>query len=183
MRRMSSVKGAVLSLLLDAYQRRDKVGLVTFRGTGADVALPPTSSVDAAAARLEELPTGGRTPLAAGLLKAHDVLRVERLRDPSRRALLVVVTDGRATGARGADAVALASRAARLHAAEGTAAVVVDCETGPVRLGLAGNLARELGGTAVTLDDLRAESIAGLVRDVQAASTPGNSTVRNRRAA
>ncbi|MGW8955132.1 putative cobaltochelatase [Streptomyces sp. NPDC055709] len=182
-RRMSSVKGAVLSLLLDAYQRRDKVGLVTFRGTGADVALPPTSSVDAAAARLEELPTGGRTPLAAGLLKAHDVLRVERLRDPSRRALLVVVTDGRATGARGADALALASRAARLHATEGTAAVVVDCETGPVRLGLAGNLARELGGTAVTLDELRAESIAGLVRDVQAATTPGNSTVRNRRAA
>ncbi len=64
--RMSAVKGAVLSLLLDAYQRRDKVGLVTFRGREAEVALPPTSSVDAAAARLESLPTGGRTPLAAG---------------------------------------------------------------------------------------------------------------------
>ncbi|MFF3318743.1 putative cobaltochelatase [Streptomyces sp. NPDC003035] len=165
--RMSAVKGAVLSLLLDAYQRRDKVGLVTFRGRDAEVALPPTSSVDAAAARLEQLPTGGRTPLSAGLLKAHDVLRVERLRDPSRRPLLVVVTDGRATGG-GADPVALAARAARLHASEGTAAVVVDCETGPVRLGLAGNLARELGGTAVTLDELRADSIAGLVRDVQA---------------
>ncbi|MGW7364882.1 putative cobaltochelatase [Streptomyces sp. NPDC054841] len=172
--RMSSVKGAVLSLLLDAYQRRDKVGLVTFRGTGADVALPPTSSVDAAAARLEQLPTGGRTPLAAGLLKAHDVLRVERLRDPSRRPLLVVVTDGRATGARGGDALALAARAARLHADGNTAAVVVDCEAGPVRLGLAGNLARELGGTAVTLDELRADSIAGLVRDVQAATTGSN---------
>ncbi|MEV5970631.1 putative cobaltochelatase [Streptomyces sp. NPDC051921] len=164
--RMSAVKGAVLSLLLDAYQRRDKVGLVTFRGRAAEVALPPTSSVDAAAARLEQLPTGGRTPLSAGLLKAHDVLRVERLRDPSRRPLLVVVTDGRATGG-GADPVALAARAARLHAADGTAAVVVDCETGPVRLGLAGNLARELDGTAVTLDELRADSIAGLVRDVQ----------------
>ncbi|MER7959870.1 putative cobaltochelatase [Streptomyces sp. NPDC096030] len=165
--RMSAVKGAVLSLLLDAYQRRDKVGLVTFRGRDAEVALPPTSSVDAAAARLEQLPTGGRTPLSAGLLKAHDVLRVERLRDPSRRPLLVVVTDGRATGG-GADPVALAARAARLHASEGTAAVVVDCETGPVRLGLAGDLARELGGTAVTLDELRADSIAGLVRNVQA---------------
>ncbi|MGW4705698.1 vWA domain-containing protein, partial [Streptomyces sp. NPDC004285] len=165
--RMSAVKGAVLSLLLDAYQRRDKVGLVTFRGRDAEVALPPTSSVDAAAARLEKLPTGGRTPLSAGLLKAHDVLRVERLRDPSRRPLLVVVTDGRATG--GGDPVALAARAARLHAAEGIASVVVDCETGPVRLGLAGTLARELGGTAVTLDELRADSIAGLVRDVQAA--------------
>ncbi|MEV7236077.1 putative cobaltochelatase [Streptomyces sp. NPDC051020] len=173
--RMSAVKGAVLSLLLDAYQRRDKVGLITFRGRGADVALPPTSSVDAAAARLETLPTGGRTPLAAGLLKAHDVLRVERLRDPSRRPLMVVVTDGRATG--GPEPVALAARAARLHEAEGTASVVVDCESGVVRLGLAGSLARDLGGTAVTLDELRADSIAGLVRDVQ--GTNGS----NRRAA
>ncbi|MER5221300.1 putative cobaltochelatase [Streptomyces flaveus] len=163
--RMSAVKGAVLSLLLDAYQRRDKVGLVTFRGKDAEVALPPTSSVDAAAARLESLPTGGRTPLAAGLLRAHDVLRVERLRDPARRSLVVVVTDGRATG--GPDPVALSGRAARLFAADGVASVVVDCESGPVRLGLAGQLAGELGGTAVTLDELRADSIAGLVRDVQ----------------
>ncbi|MBA9045107.1 MULTISPECIES: putative cobaltochelatase [Streptomyces] len=166
--RMGAVKGAVLSLLLDAYQRRDKVGLVTFRGSGADVALPPTSSVDAAAVRLESLPTGGRTPLAAGLLKAHEVLRVERLRDPARRALLVVVTDGRATG--GPEPVALAGRAARLFAAEQVASVVVDCESGPVRLGLAGRLAGELAGTAVTLDELRADSIAGLVRDVQGTS-------------
>ncbi|WP_225829086.1 putative cobaltochelatase [Streptomyces naphthomycinicus] len=166
--RMSAVKGAVLSLLLDAYQRRDKVGLVSFRGAAAEVALPPTSSVDAAAARLESLPTGGRTPLAAGLLKAHEVLRVERLRDPARRALVVVVTDGRATG--GPEPVALAGRAARLFAAEGVASVVVDCESGPVRLGLAGQLAGELGGTAVTLDELRADSIAGLVRDVQGTS-------------
>ncbi|ANS64338.1 chelatase [Streptomyces lincolnensis] len=163
--RMSAVKGAVLSLLLDAYQRRDKVGLVTFRGSAAEVALPPTSSVDAAAARLQTLPTGGRTPLAAGLLRAHEVLRVERLRDPARRALVVVVTDGRATG--GPEPVALARRAARLFAADGTACVVVDCESGPVRLGLAGQLAGELGGTAVTLDELRADSIAGLVKDVQ----------------
>ncbi|MEU8676459.1 putative cobaltochelatase [Streptomyces sp. NPDC048560] len=165
--RMSAVKGAVMSLLLDAYQRRDKVGLITFRGKGAEVVLPPTSSVDAAAARLESLPTGGRTPLAAGLLKAHDVLRVERLRDPSRRPLLLVVTDGRATG--GPDPLALAARAGRLHAAEGTASVVVDCESGIVRLGLAAQLARDLGGSAVTLDELRADTIVGLVKDVSAA--------------
>ncbi|MEG3631278.1 putative cobaltochelatase [Streptomyces poriticola] len=163
--RMGAVKGAVLSLLLDAYQRRDKVGLVTFRGSAGEVVLPPTSSVDAAAARLGSLPTGGRTPLAAGLLRAHEVLRVERLRDPARRALVVVVTDGRATG--GPEPVAAAGRAARLFAAEGVASVVVDCESGPVRLGLAGQLAGELGGTAVTLDELRADSIAGLVKDVQ----------------
>lgn len=163
--RMGAVKGAVLSLLMDAYQRRDKVGLVTFRGRDAELTLPPTSSVDAAAARLEQLPTGGRTPLAAGLLKAHDVLRVERLRDPARRPLLVVVTDGRATG--GVEPLKVAARAAGLHAAEGTASVVVDCETGPVRLGLAAELARNLGGTAVTLDELRADAIAGLVKDVR----------------
>ncbi|NGO46353.1 putative cobaltochelatase [Streptomyces ureilyticus] len=186
--RMSAVKGAVLSLLLDAYQRRDKVGLVTFRGKDGEVVLPPTSSVDAAAARLESLPTGGRTPLAAGLLRAHEVLRVERLRDPARRALVVVVTDGRATeggvarsasdrgggrAAGGTDPVALSGRAARLFAADGVASVVVDCESGPVRLGLAGQLAGELGATAVTLDELRADSIAGLVRDVQ--GSRGNS--------
>ncbi|GHH73653.1 hypothetical protein GCM10018793_12660 [Streptomyces sulfonofaciens] len=167
-RRMGAVKGAVLSLLLDAYQRRDKVGLVTFRGAAADVALPPTSSVDAAAARLDALPTGGRTPLAAGLLRAHEVLRVERLRDPARRPLLVVVTDGRATG--GTDPVGRAGRAAGLFASDGTASVVVDCETGPVRLGLAGRLAGRLGATTVTLEELRADVLAGLVRDVRGAA-------------
>ncbi|MEU8823982.1 putative cobaltochelatase [Streptomyces sp. NPDC048636] len=178
--RMGAIKGAVLSLLLDAYQRRDKVGLITFRGADAELALPPTSSVDTAAARLERLPTGGRTPLAAGLLKAREVLRVERLRDPSRRPLLVVVTDGRATGARredtarqgaGATPVARAAQAARLLAGDGIASVVVDCESGPVRLGLAGALARELRGTPVTLDELRADSVTALVRDVRNVST------------
>jgi magnesium chelatase subunit D len=168
--RMSAVKGAVLSLLLDAYQRRDKIGMITFRGRAAELALPPTSSVEAGAARLAKLPTGGRTPLSEGLLKAHEVLRVERLRDASRRPLLVVVTDGRATG-RGAGAadgpLARASRAARLLASEGVASVVVDCESGPVRLGLAAELARDLRGTAVTLDELRADSVSALVRDVR----------------
>ncbi len=171
--RMGAVKGAVLSLLLDAYQRRDKVGLITFRGAGAELALPPTSSVDAAAARLEKLPTGGRTPLGPGLLKAREVLRIERLRDPSRRPLLVVVTDGRATsaGAVGGDPRELSGRSARLLAAEGVTSVVVDCESGPVRLGLAGALAADLGAPAVTLDGLRADSLTGLVKNVRTAVT------------
>ncbi|MGW7435755.1 putative cobaltochelatase [Streptomyces sp. NPDC054849] len=188
--RMSAVKGAVLSLLLDAYQRRDKVGLITFRGATAELALPPTSSVDAAAARLERLPTGGRTPLAAGLLKAHEVLRIERLRDPSRRPLLVVVTDGRATsagtaaGGSGGTPRELAGRSARLLQAGGVASVVVDCESGPVRLGLAGVLAIDLGGPAVTLDGLRADSLAGLVKNVRTAvSSSASSDSSNRRAA
>ena len=161
--RMRAVKGAVLSLLLDAYQRRDKVGLVTFRGTEAEVALPPTSSVEAAARRLTSLATGGRTPLAAGLARAARVLAAERLRDPRRRALLVVVTDGRATSGSDADlarAVALL-RGTGLRGTgptgtglAGTASVVVDCEASVVRLGLAGQLAAQLGATLVGMDEL-----------------------------
>jgi magnesium chelatase subunit D len=162
--RMSAVKGAVLSLLMDAYQRRDKIGMVTFRGSDAVLALPPTSSVEVGAARLEQLPTGGRTPLAAGLLRAHETLRLERLRDPRRRPLLVVVTDGRATG--GPQALPDARRAAQLLAAQGTAAVVVDCESGPVRLGLAAELAQHLAGEAVRLDELAADSVTHLVTDL-----------------
>jgi magnesium chelatase subunit D len=168
--RMAAVKGAVLSLLLDAYQRRDKVGLVTFRGAAAELALPPTWSVEAAAARLTALPTGGRTPLAAGLLRAHETLRVERVRDPQRRPLLVVVTDGRATGARGGDHLGEARRAAGLLAADGTATVVVDCESGPVRLGLAGALGTALGGPTLRLEELAAESLAQTVRSVREAA-------------
>lgn len=172
--RMTAVKGAVLSLLMDAYQRRDKIGMITFRGAGAELALPPTSSVEVGAARLESLPTGGRTPLAAGLLRAHEVLRVERLRDPNRRPLLVVVTDGRATGGR--DALGQSRRAAALFAAQGTASVVLDCESGPVRLGLARTLAGLLGGTAVSLDELRAEGVASLVRESRSANRGAAST-------
>ena len=148
--RMRAVKGAVLSLLLDAYQRRDKVGLVTFRGAGAELALPPTSSVEAAARRLTSLATGGRTPLAAGLAKAARVLAAERLRDPRRRALLVVVTDGRATSGSDADL----TRAAAMLA--GVASVVVDCETSILRLALAERLAVQLGATLFRLDELEA---------------------------
>ncbi|RNL80775.1 putative cobaltochelatase [Halostreptopolyspora alba] len=163
--RMRAVKGAVLSLLLDAYQRRDKVGLVTFRGNDAELALPPTSSVEAGARRLRELRTGGRTPLAAGLLRSAETLRVERLRDPQRRPLLVAVTDGKATHGGLDDALRAASRLG----SQRVQGVVVDCETGPVRLGLAGRLATEMGGTSVRLDELGADSLSGLVRNARAA--------------
>jgi magnesium chelatase subunit D len=160
--RMREVKSAVLSLLLDAYQRRDKVGLVTFRAAEAELALPPTISVDAAASRLQALPTGGRTPLAEGLLKAAHVLQVEAIRDPRRRPLLVVVTDGRATS--GADAVARSRTAAGLLAGTGIGAVVMDCETGKMRLGLAAELAARLGAEHVLLGEIAAEALTGAVR-------------------
>ncbi|MEU6642468.1 magnesium chelatase subunit D family protein [Saccharomonospora sp. NPDC046836] len=160
--RMGEVKAAVLSLLLDAYQRRDKVGLVTFRAGVAELALPPTISVEAAAARLEALPTGGRTPLAEGLLRAAEVLRVEALRDPRRRPLLVVVTDGRATS--GQDALARAHAAAALVAGTGVTSVVLDCESGRMRLGLAAELATRLGADHVPLGEVAAEALTREVK-------------------
>jgi magnesium chelatase subunit D len=161
-RRMTQVKTAVLSLLLDAYRRRDRVGLVTFRGTAAEVALPPTRSVDVAAARLQELPAGGRTPLAEGLLEAARMIQRERLRDPHRRPLLVVVTDGRATG--GTDPVARSQQAALHVASLGVATVVVDGESGPLRLGLAARLAELLGAEHLPVTDVNAAVLTESVR-------------------
>jgi magnesium chelatase subunit D len=154
---MEAVKSAVLSLLLDAYQRRDKVGLVTFRGAGAELTLPPTGSVDVAARRLRELPHGGRTPLAEGLSTAYETLRVERLRDPNRRPLLVVVTDGRATS--GPDALLRAARVAGRLRHEGVESVVLDCETGRFRMGLAARLAEQLGAEHLPVGELAASAI------------------------
>ncbi|OLE20802.1 MAG: magnesium chelatase [Catenulispora sp. 13_1_20CM_3_70_7] len=164
--RMSAVSGAVLSLLLDAYQRRDKVGLISFRGAEAQVVLPPTSAVDAAVARLRCLRTGGRTPLAAGLLCADRVLVAERLRDPARRALLVVLTDGRATYG-GMDA---ALAAAGLLRRDGVASIVVDCESGPIRLGMPDRIAIAMGGGCVRLEQLSADAVAGVVRAARGAA-------------
>jgi magnesium chelatase subunit D len=163
--RMTAVTGAVLSLLRDAYQRRDKVGLISFRAAGAELVLPPTSSVPAAQARLAGLRTGGRTPLADGVLRARKVLAVERLRDPKRRPLLVLLTDGRATVAAraGGDPLRDACRAAALLAADGTATVVVDCERGPVRLGLAARVAAAAGAELVGVGELSADRMVDVV--------------------
>ena len=161
-RRMEQVKTAILSLLLDAYQRRDKVGLITFRAGEATLALPPTSSVDIAAARLDELPAGGRTPLAEGLLKAAETLRLEHVRDPRRRPLLVVVTDGRAT--HGADPLARAHEMAAHLADTGVSAVVIDCETGRFRLGLAHRLAEHLMAEYVPLGEVSAAALTDVVK-------------------
>ncbi len=167
--RMAAVTGAVLSLLRDAYQRRDKVGLIAFRGAGAELVLPPTSSVPAARVRLTGMRTGGRTPLARGLLRARKVLATERLRDPRRRALLVVLTDGRATVGLGGDPVRDACRAAALLADDGVATVVVDCESGPVRLGLAAVIARAAAGVLVGISELSADGVTDVVRAARAA--------------
>ncbi|HSS11627.1 MAG TPA: VWA domain-containing protein, partial [Acidimicrobiales bacterium] len=135
-RRIEAAKGAVVSLLLDAYQRRDLVALVTFRGDDAQVVLRPTGSVEVARARLRELPTGGRTPLAAGIRAALDVATSPHGRSASHEPLLVLVTDGRATsGPEGIDPVVAARAEADAVRRRGVSAVVVDAEDGPTRLG------------------------------------------------
>lgn len=147
-KRMTLVKTAVLSLLRDAYQRRDRIGMITFRGAEADVVLPPTSSHEVGVQRLAALRTGGRTPLAAGLRAAAATIATERRRDPRRRPLLVLVTDGRATS--GPDPMRL------VPALSGVSSVVVDCESGPIRLGLARKLAAALNAEIMPLDQLQA---------------------------
>ena len=133
-RRSATVTAVALSLLRDSYRRRDRVALLTFRGREATVVVPPTRSVELASRRLSRLPVGGQTPLAAGLDAVAELIRREHWREPARRPLLVVVTDGRATGGR--DALDRARQSARRLA--GVSSVVVDAEEGPVRLGLAG---------------------------------------------
>ena len=166
-RRMGAVKAAALSLLLDAYQRRDKVGLITFRGAEATLALPPTSSVDTAARRLHDLPTGGRTPLAEGLLCAAETLRLERIRDPRRRPLLVLVTDGRATY--GPNAVGRSRLVADQLRRAGVASLVIDCESGRLALGLALTLSIHLGAQYLTVGDVGADQLVHAVRQGRAA--------------
>jgi magnesium chelatase subunit D len=160
--RMAAVSGATLSLLRDAYQRRDKVAVITFRGQEARLLLPPTSSAHIAGRRLARFDTGGRTPLAEGLLAARELIVRERARDRARRPLVVVLTDGRATA--GPDPLGRSRIAASRLVAEGTAAVVVDCETSYVRLGLAGQLARQLGAPTVRLEQLHADHLTRAVR-------------------
>jgi magnesium chelatase subunit D len=156
-KRIAIAKGLALELLTDAYQHRDRVALVTFREESADVVLRPTGSVEIARARLTELTTGGTTPLAAGLDAALDLAR-RASRDQGFEPLLIVLTDGRATVG-GDDPIGASHAAARRIATDGFPAIVVDMESGPVRLGLAAQLATQLRGECITPDALDARRV------------------------
>lgn len=166
-KRMGEVKAAILSLLLDAYQKRDRVGLVAFRGTGADVLLPPTSSVELAKKQLGLLPTGGKTPLASGLAKGLELIEKERRTNRSVLARLVVISDGKANAGSGNGRPfdeALAA-AGRIRDA-GVPSLVIDPEQGFIRLGLAETLSEEMGAGYLRISDLRAETITGAIRGI-----------------
>jgi magnesium chelatase subunit D len=168
-RRMVAVKGAILSLLLDAYQRRDRVALISFRGARADLLLPPTNSVDLAQVYLQDMPTGGRTPLSRGLYLALEVLETERLKDREVLPLVVLLSDGRAnvsldSASSAAAAVVEATGIASLFEDKKFSSVVVDTELGFLKLGMAQGLAEAMGARYVKLDDLRADRLADAVR-------------------
>ncbi len=149
-RRIATAKSAVLGLLSDAYQRRDRVALVSFRGEAAEVVLRPTSSVEIARARLTDLPTGGTTPLASGLNLALEVA-CGSTGDQRLVPLMVLITDGRATRG-GTDPLEEANAAADRIRGAGITAIVLDAEQGTPRLGLAGVVARHLGAECIPLD-------------------------------
>jgi magnesium chelatase subunit D len=162
--RMAAVKGALLGLLEDAYQRRDRVALVTFAGDGARVALRPTGSVEIARARLDALPTGGETPLADGIRVAADL--ATQSATPTLRPLLVLVTDGRATA--GPDAVNDALRAADAVARRRLPVVLIDVEAaGPGALGLAARLAEAMAAELLSLPEFTANNLETTLRRVR----------------
>ena len=173
--RMVETKGAVLSLLLEAYQKRDKVGLVAFRGQGASVLLPPTSSVDLAYKLLEELPTGGKTPLVHGLSLGHELLQRQLRRDPASFPVLVVISDGKANvSLAGGKPLAEARQAARAIAEdERIRTLVVDVEkAGLIRFGLAQDLAAEMGAQYFRIEDLRARDLVDVLHREVLEGTP-----------
>ena len=158
--RAHAATGIVLGLLTDAYQRRDRVALVAFRGSQAEVLLTPTSSVEVARTRLEGLVTGGETPLASGITRGLEIARASRA--DGSEPLLVLFTDGRATGLPGAREAAMT--AAGEVRRQGIAAMVLDCEVGPVRLNLAVDLASAMGARVVDAHDLDPNGLSQTIR-------------------
>jgi magnesium chelatase subunit D len=150
-RRLELAKGAVLGLLQSNYQHRDEVALLTFRGAAVDLVMPFTNSIDGVEQALTEVATGGRTPLARALTEAAQILQT---RDPS---LLIVFTDGRANVAMaGGDPWQESLAAAAQLKDSCAAAVVIDCEPGPIVLGRARQLAATLEAECIALSSLEA---------------------------
>ena len=161
--RMRTVKGAILALLREAYQKRDCVGLIAFRRDRAETLLPMTRSVELAERALRDLPTGGRTPLAEGLAHAHRILR-ELERKGSEKTVLVLVTDGRTNTKEGDEGVQRALRAAEEIAETAALTLVLDTERSIPRVGVAPELARRMAAQYYTLERLSAEGVLEIVR-------------------
>jgi len=165
--RMMATKAAVVSLLIDAYQKRDRVGLITFQREEARLVLPPTNSVSLAARLLEDLTVGGMTPLSRGLYLAHKVLRQELSKDPKIMPMMILLTDGAGNVSMGSlppqeEAMGIA----RLIKGSNIHSVVINTESAAFDRGLAQRLAVCLGSECYSLAELGAE---GLTQTVLAA--------------
>jgi len=166
-RRMAVVKGAVLGLLQSAYEQRDEVGVIAFRGPSAEVLLPPTRGIYRAEESLRVLPTGGRTPLAHALVLARETIRQAQRSAPDRLVLLVLLSDGKANVGlpdSPGDPWQQALQAAADLAADGIPALVLDSDAGYVRVGRARQLAEALGAEHLPLEELSAETLILKVR-------------------
>jgi len=165
-RRMVEVKGAVMALLLDAYQRRDTVCMITFRKESAELILPPTNSVDLAKMKLNTMPTGGRTPLTSGLMKTMEIIEREKTKDVNALPLIVVLSDGKSNvGLNNSEM----NRDEELHRVcnefkfKGLRSIVIDTETGYVKLGKAKDLATHIGGTYITLEEFATQNLVNAI--------------------
>jgi magnesium chelatase subunit D len=168
--RMVASKGAIMSLLLDAYQKRDRIAMIAFRRREADLLLSPTSSIDVAGRLLKELPVGGRTPLSAALTKAYETLVPQLHRDPSLRPMAILITDGKANvglqadGSAADEALRLAERIGRDRRIRW---IIVDTEEKKrVCFGLARHVAVALEGECYHLDELRATDLVRMVKEM-----------------
>jgi magnesium chelatase subunit D len=164
--RMSATKGAIMSLLTDAYQRRDRVGLIVFQKNKSTLVLPPTNSVHLAQHALADIPVGGKTPLSAGLTLATKVFEQEKRTHPDVMPLMILLTDG-------AGNVSMtelppqeeAHRAADLLREAHIRSVVINMEHVAFDQGLARALAERLGAPCYTLRELKAESLYQTVKE------------------
>jgi Mg-chelatase subunit ChlD len=163
--RMSATKGAILSLLTDAYQRRDRVGLIVFQKDRATLVLPPTNSIQLAQRALSDIPVGGKTPLSAGLYMALSIIQREKVAHPDVVPLLILLTDGAGNVSLGGlppqeEAHMLANQIAE----DEIRCVVVNMEHEAFDQGLAQALAEHLKSPCYTLHELKAETLYAAVR-------------------
>jgi magnesium chelatase subunit D len=159
-KRMKAVKGAVISMLNDAYQKRDKVGMIVFKNHSAELVLGVTRSVELAEKKLTALPTGGRTPLAAGLNMAFDVVKAGKIKDKDMLPVIVLISDGRATYSdQGKDAFEEAMKVAGRIQAEKIKTIVIDTDQSYIKLNLAEKLAVRMEADRYQIEELQANSL------------------------
>ena len=163
---MAAVKGAILSMLRDSYVKRDRIGMMAFRRDSAELILPPTKSVEYSYRQLEELPTGGKTPLGEALVKVNDLMTSYSRSHKGESCYVVLITDGRANVPlrEGADANTEALEMAKGLSIPQVRWIVIDASTGYIRFDNARRLAEALCGTYFRLEDLNADNLADGVR-------------------